>query len=109
MLLATTVFSKRARVAFRETRETIGDVSAELQENISGVREVQAFARERGERGRVPAVNASNRDANVQAADPDLGLFARARRPEHHCPGHRGRLRRLSGPGLQRRRWSPWA
>ncbi|NIU62703.1 MAG: ABC transporter ATP-binding protein, partial [Pseudomonas stutzeri] len=30
MVLATTVFSRRARTAFRRTRQTIGEVSAEL-------------------------------------------------------------------------------
>jgi len=44
--VVTVVFSSRARDAFRRTRQTIGEVSAELQENIAGVREVQAFHRE---------------------------------------------------------------
>ncbi len=67
MFLATTVFSRRARIAYRRTRETIGEVSAELQENIAAVREVQAFAREEANVDEFEAVNASNRDANVQA------------------------------------------
>jgi len=67
MLLATSVFAKRARTAFRLTRETIGDVSSELQENIAGVREVQAFARERTNVAEFRQVNRANRDANVQA------------------------------------------
>jgi ABC-type multidrug transport system fused ATPase/permease subunit len=67
MLFATSAFAKRARVAFRKTRETIGDVSSELQENIAGVREVQAFARERENVAEFRQVNRANRDANVQA------------------------------------------
>jgi len=67
MVVATTFFSHRARTAFRRTRETIGDVSAELQENISAVREVQAFSRERETLADFEQVNAANRDANVQA------------------------------------------
>jgi ABC-type multidrug transport system fused ATPase/permease subunit len=67
ILYATSVFAKRARVAFRKTRETIGDVSSELQENISGVREVQAFARERENVAEFQQINRANRDANVQA------------------------------------------
>jgi len=67
MLLATSLFAKRARTAFRKTRETIGNVSSELQENISGVREVQAFARERENVAEFRQVNRRNRDANVQA------------------------------------------
>ena len=67
MVLTTTVFSRRARTAFRRTRQTIGEVSAELQENIAAVREVQAFAREEENISEFEAINASNRDANVQA------------------------------------------
>ena len=67
MVLTTTVFSRRARVAFRRTRQTIGEVSAELQENIAAVREVQAFAREQENVGEFEVLNAANRDANVQA------------------------------------------
>ena len=67
MILATSAFARRARKAFRRTRETIGDVSSELQENIAGVREVQAFARERANVAEFRQVNRANRDANVQA------------------------------------------
>jgi ATP-binding cassette subfamily B multidrug efflux pump len=67
IILATTIFARRARLAFRKTRETIGNVSSELQENISGVREVQAFARERENVREFRQVNRANRDANVQA------------------------------------------
>ncbi|MGD9029769.1 MAG: ABC transporter ATP-binding protein [Anaerolineae bacterium] len=67
MVLATTVFSRWARTAFRRTRETIGEVSAELQENIAAVREVQAFAREDENVAEFESINAANRDANVQA------------------------------------------
>ncbi len=67
MMVCTNFFSHRARAAFRRTRETIGEVSAELQENIAAVREVQAFAREDESAAEFEAINAANRDANVQA------------------------------------------
>jgi ABC-type multidrug transport system fused ATPase/permease subunit len=67
VLIMTSVFARRARQAFRRTRETIGDVSSELQENIAGVREVQAFARERANVSEFQQINRANRDANVQA------------------------------------------
>jgi ATP-binding cassette subfamily B multidrug efflux pump len=67
MGVTTTIFSRRAKMAFRRTRETIGEVSAELQENIAAVREVQAFAREESNVAEFETVNAANRDANVQA------------------------------------------
>jgi ATP-binding cassette subfamily B multidrug efflux pump len=67
MGLTTSAFSRRAKMAFRRTRETIGEVSAELQEDIAAVREVQAFAREESNAAEFETVNAANRDANVQA------------------------------------------
>jgi ABC-type multidrug transport system fused ATPase/permease subunit len=60
-------FSRRARRAFRVTRRTIGSVSADLEENISGVRVAQAFAREGQNIERFSELNRANRDANVNA------------------------------------------
>ncbi|HEX4461349.1 MAG TPA: ABC transporter transmembrane domain-containing protein, partial [Polyangia bacterium] len=45
MLLMTAFFAARARAAFRKTRETVGHVTADLQEEIVGVRQAQAFNR----------------------------------------------------------------
>jgi ATP-binding cassette subfamily B multidrug efflux pump len=67
MLLTTSFFARRARRAFRLTRETVGDVSAGLQEDIVGVREAQAFNRTERNIARFRERNAANRDANVQA------------------------------------------
>jgi len=67
MVLTTSFFSRRARKAFRRTRETIGRVSAELEEGIAGMREVQAFSREEESMSRFAQVSAADRDANVQA------------------------------------------
>jgi ABC-type multidrug transport system fused ATPase/permease subunit len=67
MLASSIFFSRRARRAFRETRRTIGGVSADLEENISGVRVAQAFAREGQNIERFSELNRANRDANVSA------------------------------------------
>ena len=67
MVVATAIFSQRARRAFRRTRETIGQVSTELEEGISGVKVVQAFSRESLSQARFAQASAANRDANVQA------------------------------------------
>ncbi|MDQ3637218.1 MAG: ABC transporter ATP-binding protein/permease, partial [Actinomycetota bacterium] len=67
MVLTTAFFARRARAAFRLTRETVGDVSAGLQEDIVGVREAQAFNRTERNIARFRERNAANRDANVQA------------------------------------------
>jgi ATP-binding cassette subfamily B protein/subfamily B ATP-binding cassette protein MsbA len=67
MLLTTNLFASRARVAFRRTRETVGDVTAELQEEIVGVRQAQAFNRTEFNIARFRQRNEANRSANVQA------------------------------------------
>jgi ATP-binding cassette, subfamily B, multidrug efflux pump len=67
MLLTNVFFARRARRAFRTTRETVGDVTAGLQEEIVGVREAQAFNRTGANIERFRERNAANRAANVQA------------------------------------------
>jgi ATP-binding cassette, subfamily B, multidrug efflux pump len=67
MAVVTVWFSNQARRAFRVTRQSIGEVNAELEEGISGVREVQAFNREDANIESFRASNAVNRDANVKA------------------------------------------
>jgi ATP-binding cassette, subfamily B, multidrug efflux pump len=67
MLLTTNVFAQMARRAFRKTRETIGDVSADLQEDIAGIRVAQAYNRTGANLARFAERNRANRDANVGA------------------------------------------
>jgi ATP-binding cassette subfamily B protein len=67
MVLATTWFSGQARQAFRRTRKEIGNVNANLQESIAGVREAQAFNRESVNIAEFERANAANRDANIRA------------------------------------------
>ena len=67
MILVNVYFARRARRAFRTTRETVGDVTAGLQEEIVGVREAQAFNRTEANIERFRERNAANRTANVQA------------------------------------------
>lgn len=67
MLLATWVFSRQARVAFRQTRQRIAAVVGGLAEDISGIRVIQAFAREGVSTERFEEVNRANRDAHIDA------------------------------------------
>ncbi|NPV76983.1 MAG: ABC transporter ATP-binding protein [Anaerolineae bacterium] len=67
LILTTRLFSKMARRAFRKTRETLGDVSADLQEEIGGIKVAQAFNRTDENVRRFAERNAANRDANVNA------------------------------------------
>jgi ABC-type multidrug transport system fused ATPase/permease subunit len=67
MLLLTNLFAGMSRRAFRRTRESIGDVSSEIQEDIASVRVAQAFNQTETTQRRFEQRNAANRDANVSA------------------------------------------
>ncbi len=63
----TVWLSTQARREFRKARREIGNINADLQENIAGVREMQAFVREGASSEAFREVNAANRDANIAA------------------------------------------
>jgi len=65
--VVTRLFSAWARMAFRKTRTTIGDVSANLEEELGGVKIAQAFSRTDENVRRFAERNAANRDANISA------------------------------------------
>ena len=67
MYIATSWFSERARIAYRKVRTTVGDVNANLQENLSAVREAQAFNREGQNIQTFSESNAASRDASIEA------------------------------------------
>ena len=67
MVLATMWFSRRARLAFRETRTRVARVVGDLAEGIAGVRVIQAFGQEESTQERFNQVNEANRDANINA------------------------------------------
>ncbi|MFZ6030034.1 MAG: ABC transporter ATP-binding protein [Chloroflexota bacterium] len=67
MVLATIWFSRRARVAFRETRTRVARVVGDLAEDIAGVRVIQAFGQEDSTQQRFNQVNEANRNAHINA------------------------------------------
>ncbi len=67
MVVTTRYFSRLSRERYRRAREAIGEVSSNLQEDITSIREAQAFARAGRNIDRFSAANAANRDANVSA------------------------------------------
>jgi len=72
MLLMTLWFSRRARVAFRQTRSSTAAVVGDLAEDLSGMRVIQAFAQESASAERFDKVNRANRDAFVKAMSLSL-------------------------------------
>ncbi|MBX9257438.1 ABC transporter ATP-binding protein [Desmonostoc muscorum CCALA 125] len=67
MIFTTSLFARWARSRFRVTRQTIGELSAKLEEDIGSVREAQAFNRVQSNIAEFEILNAANRDANVEA------------------------------------------
>lgn len=67
MFLATWLFSRQARSAFRETRSRVAAVVGDLAEDINGMRAIQAFTQEETSQARFEQVNLDNRDAYIKA------------------------------------------
>ncbi len=67
MVLATVLFSRRARVAFRETRESVATLVGSLAENIGGMRVIQSYAQEEKSQRQFQRSNQENREAHVRA------------------------------------------
>lgn len=63
---ATLVFRSRSARAYAQVRNKIGDVSAHLQESISGIRALKAFRREQSDYERLDVANAAYRDVNMR-------------------------------------------
>ena len=67
MLLATYLFSRQARSAFRETRSRVAAVVGDLAEGINGIRAIQAFSQENTSQQRFERINVANRDTYINA------------------------------------------
>ena len=67
MLVATYFFSRRAKVAFRQTRQSVAGIVGTLAEHLAGMRVIQAFAQEEAMRERFDDANQENRNAYVAA------------------------------------------
>jgi ATP-binding cassette subfamily B protein len=61
--------------AFRRTRETIGSITAYLQETLSGIRVVRSFAQEPVHETQFTALNEDNRDANMTTVKLNAAYF----------------------------------
>src|SRR3954467_2820060 len=61
--------------AYRRTRETIGAITAYLQETLSGVRIVRSFGQEPRHASRFADLNEANRDANLVTVRPNPAYF----------------------------------
>jgi ABC-type multidrug transport system fused ATPase/permease subunit len=68
LIIIAFFFQKRVRAAYRRTRVAIAQVTANLQETISGVKVTKALSREEKNISNFKNLNKENYSANVQAA-----------------------------------------
>ena len=66
LIVATTIFRKKSSRSYRLVRETLGQVTATLAEDIAGVRVLQAFTREKAARENFRRVGEDYRISNQQ-------------------------------------------
>ena len=97
MAISTMIFRRFSARAYKRTRERLADVTATLQEDLSGVRVVQAFRREHVNYDRFVDINHAYRTANVDTVNAASVYFPFVELLS--AIADRGRAR------LRRRRW----
>jgi ATP-binding cassette subfamily B protein len=75
MAIGSLAFRIASADAYRRTRETISAITIYLQETLSGIRVVRAFAQEPRHRGRFADLNDINRDANLVTVNLNAAYF----------------------------------
>ena len=67
ILLSGVIFSKKVRPFFRASQKKMGELNGKLQDNLSGIQEIQSFGREEYESERVDEQNFAHIRAMLQA------------------------------------------
>ena len=67
LLLATLLYSKRVLGKFRDAQSSLADLNADLQDNLSGIKEIQAFNKQDQEREKIDRRNRRYADAILGA------------------------------------------
>jgi ABC-type multidrug transport system fused ATPase/permease subunit len=75
MAVGSLAFRLASADAFRRTRETIGQLTAYLQETLSGIRVMRSFAQEPRHNDRFADLNAENRAANQTTVNLNAAYF----------------------------------
>jgi ABC-type multidrug transport system fused ATPase/permease subunit len=75
MAVGSLAFRIASADAYRRTRETISAITTYLQETLSGIRVVRAFAQEPRHRQRFAELNDVNRDANLVTVNLNAAYF----------------------------------
>src|SRR5207247_2307315 len=75
LAIASVAFRIASAGAYRLTREKIANITAYLQESLSGIRVVRSFAQEGRHVGRMSELNEENRAANMKTVYLNAAYF----------------------------------
>jgi ABC-type multidrug transport system fused ATPase/permease subunit len=75
MAVGSFAFRLASADAFKRTRETIGSITAYLQETLSGIRVMRSFAQEPRHLDRFAELNTANRQANMTTVNLNAAYF----------------------------------
>jgi ATP-binding cassette subfamily B protein len=75
LFVASVIFRVASAGAYRATREKIANITAYLQETLSGVRIVRTFGQERRHVDRMTALNEENREVNMRTVYLNAAYF----------------------------------
>lgn len=75
LIVVIVMFGKKINPAWEAVREQMGKLTSVLQENISGIRAVKAFARETHEKTKFNNKNLSNFNENIKRAAIEANAF----------------------------------
>jgi ATP-binding cassette subfamily B protein len=67
LLIATYIFKESVKRSFNQVRNAVSSLHAFVQERLSGMMVIQAFAAEQHQLDQFSAINARHRDANIRA------------------------------------------
>jgi ATP-binding cassette subfamily B multidrug efflux pump len=76
LFLIINFFRVRARIVYREIRDSLAAVNAYLSESINGMAVIQLFTRETVSQGEFDVLNRKSRDVQVLANIYEAGLFS---------------------------------
>ncbi|GGD63520.1 ABC transporter ATP-binding protein [Paenibacillus nasutitermitis] len=75
LIISLMRFNKKVGPAWGQIREQMGRLTTTLQENISGIRVVKAFAREKTEKNKFESRNDQNFETNMERAKMEAKTF----------------------------------
>ena len=67
VVLVSTLYSKKVAPLYKINQRVLGELNGALQDNLSGMKEIQTFAQEDGERARMAAQCKVYSDVNIKA------------------------------------------